>query len=117
LQNHESRPTGSTPLLEVNATSSHLEDEEEGVDGHGRGRGNGRNQNFLGPRHRYHDCRTAKHWVNLYQASLQEKDKQIETNFIGHCDPLETMQSDFVPIGTIHLVIADFVSDPNEKIN
>ncbi|GAV79254.1 UBN2 domain-containing protein, partial [Cephalotus follicularis] len=47
LQNYDSRPTGSTPLPEVNATSSVF-----GGRGRGRGRGreNERNQNFLGPR-------------------------------------------------------------------
>ncbi|GAV91976.1 hypothetical protein CFOL_v3_35360 [Cephalotus follicularis] len=67
--------------------------------------------------HWYRACRTAKHWVDLYQASLKENDKRIETNFIGHCDPLETMQSDFGSIGITHLDIADFVSDPKEKMN
>ncbi|GAV70977.1 hypothetical protein CFOL_v3_14472, partial [Cephalotus follicularis] len=112
--NHESRPTGSAPLLEVNVTYSHFRGRGRGRE---RGRGNGRNQNFLGPRHWYRACRTTKHSVNLYQASLKEKGKQIETNFIGHCDPLETTQSDFIPMGLTHLDIADFVSDPNEKMN
>ncbi|GAV58473.1 hypothetical protein CFOL_v3_02007, partial [Cephalotus follicularis] len=153
--NHESHPTGSAPLPEVNATYSYFRGRGRG---RGRGHGNGRNQNFLGPRnnnsmkwqnpdtkqrqkwrnpgqssnagqaqgkkgnynrcgmksHWYRACRTAKHWVDLYQASLQEKSKQIETNFIGHCDPLETTQSEFVPMGKIHLDIVDFVSNPNE---
>ncbi|GAV87950.1 UBN2 domain-containing protein, partial [Cephalotus follicularis] len=118
LQNHDSRPTGSAPLPEVNATSLDFRGRERGC---GRGRGNGRNQNFLGPRHNnsmkwknmdtkqrqkwrnpgqssnagqaqnrkgncnrcgmeghwYRACRTAKHWVGLYQASLNEKGKQI----------------------------------------
>ncbi|GAV82094.1 hypothetical protein CFOL_v3_25547, partial [Cephalotus follicularis] len=80
LQNHESRPTGSASLPEVNISSSHFR---------GRGRGRGR-----GPQskkgncfrcgiegHWYRACRTAKHWIDLYQASLNEKGKQIETNF------------------------------------
>ncbi|GAV75528.1 hypothetical protein CFOL_v3_19007, partial [Cephalotus follicularis] len=32
--------------------------------------------------HWNHACRTTKHWVDLYQASLKENDKRIETNFI-----------------------------------
>ncbi|GAV72448.1 hypothetical protein CFOL_v3_15936, partial [Cephalotus follicularis] len=64
--------------------------------------------------HWYRVCRTAKHWVDLYQASLKEKDKRIETNFIGHCDPLKITQSDFVSMGITHLDIVDFVTDPNE---
>ncbi|GAV58835.1 hypothetical protein CFOL_v3_02368, partial [Cephalotus follicularis] len=155
LQNHENRLTGSAPLQEVNATSSHFRGRGRG---RGRGCGSGRNQNFLGPRnnnsmkwknpntkqrqkwcnlgqssndeqtqnrkgncnrcgmegHWYRACRTAKHWVDLYQASLKEKDKRIETNFIGHCDPLETTQSDFGSMGITHLDIADFITNPNE---
>ncbi|GAV86001.1 hypothetical protein CFOL_v3_29435, partial [Cephalotus follicularis] len=114
LQNNENRPTGSAPLPEVNATSSDFRGRGRGC---GRGHGSGRNQNFLGPRHWYRACRTAKHWVDLYQASLKEKDKRIETNFIGHCDPLETTQSDFGSMGITHLDISDFVTDPNEKMN
>ncbi|GAV84730.1 hypothetical protein CFOL_v3_28172, partial [Cephalotus follicularis] len=110
LQNHENRPTGSAHLPEVNATSGRGR-------GRGRGHGNGRNQNFLGPRHWYRACCTAKHWVDLYQPSLKENDKRIETNFIGHYDPLETTQSDFGSMGITHLDIADFVTDPNEKMN
>ncbi|GAV74504.1 hypothetical protein CFOL_v3_17984, partial [Cephalotus follicularis] len=118
LQNHENRPTGSAHLPEVNATSSHFGGRGRGRrQGRGRGRGSRRNQNFLGPRHLYHACRTAKHWVDLYQDSLKENDKRIETNFIGHCDPLESTQSDFGSMGITHLDIADFVSDPSEKMN
>ncbi|GAV87723.1 UBN2 domain-containing protein, partial [Cephalotus follicularis] len=102
LQNHESRLTGSAPLPEVNAISSDFRGRERGCGrGHGRGHGSGRNQNFLGPRnnnsmkcndeqtqnrkgncnrcgmegHWYRACHTAKYWVDLYQASLKEKDK------------------------------------------
>ncbi|GAV86422.1 LOW QUALITY PROTEIN: hypothetical protein CFOL_v3_29853, partial [Cephalotus follicularis] len=117
LQNHENHPTGSTPLPEVNATLSHFGGGRGRGRGRGRGHGSGRNQNFLGPRHWYRACRTAKHWVDLYQASQKEKDKRIETNFIGHCDPLETTQSDFVSMCITHLDIADFMTDPNEKMN
>ncbi|GAV60022.1 hypothetical protein CFOL_v3_03553, partial [Cephalotus follicularis] len=67
--------------------------------------------------HWYRACRTAKHWVDLYQASLKNKGKQTETNFIGHCNPLETTQSDFVSIGTTYLDIHDFLADPNEKMD
>ncbi|GAV71486.1 hypothetical protein CFOL_v3_14980, partial [Cephalotus follicularis] len=108
LQNHENRPTGSAPLPEVNVTSSHF-----GRRGSGRGRGRGRGRGS----HWYRTCRTAKYWVDLYQASLKEKDKRVETNFIGHCDPLKTTQSDFVSMSITHLDITDFITDPNEKMN
>ncbi|GAV78205.1 hypothetical protein CFOL_v3_21673, partial [Cephalotus follicularis] len=116
LQNHDSRPTASTPLPEVNATSSHF-------GGRGRRRGRGPqskkgNYNRCGMGgHWYGTCCTAKHWVDLYQASLKEKCKQIETNFIGHCNPLETTQSEFVSMGTTHLDIPDFLTGPNEKMD
>ncbi|GAV67279.1 hypothetical protein CFOL_v3_10785, partial [Cephalotus follicularis] len=84
LQNHISRPTGSASLPEVNATSSHFRGR-----GRGRGRERGRGpQSKRGNCHRcgmeghwYRACRTAKHWVDLYQASLNEKGKQIEIFF------------------------------------
>ncbi|GAV63680.1 hypothetical protein CFOL_v3_07198, partial [Cephalotus follicularis] len=114
LQNNDSRPTGSAPLPEVNATSSDFGGQGRGRE---RGRGNGRNQNFLGQRHWYRACGTMKHWVDLYQASLKEKGKQVETNFIDHCNSLETTQSDIVSMGTTHLDIADFLTDPNEKMD
>ena len=31
-------------------------------------------------------CRTPKHLVDLYQASIKEKGKGIETNFVDHND-------------------------------
>ena len=34
-------------------------------------------------------CRTAKHLVDLYQASMKGKDKKIETNFIDGKDTMD----------------------------
>ncbi|GAV85003.1 hypothetical protein CFOL_v3_28443, partial [Cephalotus follicularis] len=80
LQNYESRPTDSAPLPEVNAISSDF-----------RGRGRGKDEQTQNKKgncnrcgmegHWYRACRIAKHWVDLYQASLKENDKRIETNF------------------------------------
>ncbi|GAV88635.1 hypothetical protein CFOL_v3_32059, partial [Cephalotus follicularis] len=117
LKNHENRLTGSTPLLEVNATPSYFGGRGRGhARGRRRGCGSRRNQIFLGSRnnnsmkwknpdtkqhqkwhnpgqssndeqtqnrkgncnrcgmegHWYRACRTAKHWVDLYQVSLKE---------------------------------------------
>ena len=36
-------------------------------------------------------CRTLKHFVDLYQASIKEKGKGIETNFVDHNDPEDPM--------------------------
>ncbi|GAV82414.1 hypothetical protein CFOL_v3_25866 [Cephalotus follicularis] len=77
LQNHDNRATGSAPIPEVNATSSYFE---------GRGRGNARqaqnkkgNYNRYGMEgHWYRAYRTAKHWVDLYQASLKIKANKLK---------------------------------------
>ena len=36
-------------------------------------------------------CRTPKHLVDLYQASIKEKGKGIETNFVDHNDLADPM--------------------------
>ncbi|GAV83441.1 hypothetical protein CFOL_v3_26888, partial [Cephalotus follicularis] len=122
LQNHKSRPTGSTPLLEINATSMKWQNpntkQRQKWPNAEQAQNKKGNCNRCGMEgHWYRAYRKTKYWVDLYQASLKEKDKQIETNFIGHCDHLETTQSDFVSMDTTHLDIADFITDPNEKMN
>ncbi|GAV61511.1 hypothetical protein CFOL_v3_05038, partial [Cephalotus follicularis] len=93
LKNHESRPTGSAHLPEVNATSSHFLGREKGQQRQKwRNPGQSGNaeqaQNKKGncnrcgmEGHWYRACRRAKYWVDLYQTSLKEKGKQIESNF------------------------------------
>ena len=68
---------------------------------------------------RHSTCRTTKHLVGLYQASMKGKDKQIETNFI---DGKDTMGSDdpfFDDDGAVplkHFDVYDFFDDPSGKI-
>ena len=50
-------------------------------------------------------CRTPKHLADLYQASLKEKEKGIETNFVNHNDQIDTTQLD----------ISDFLENPEES--
>ncbi|KAK4732119.1 hypothetical protein R3W88_025107 [Solanum pinnatisectum] len=76
MKNHENRPTGSTPFPEVNEVG-----------------------------HYACDCRTPKHLVELYQASLRKKNKNSEANFI----------TDHVDI--THLDVADFFTHPEGKID
>ena len=65
--------------------------------------------------HWSHTCRTAKHLVDLYQASMKGKDKQIETNFI---DGKDTMDPDDDGAITLKLFdVYDFFEDPSEKID
>ena len=48
-------------------------------------------------------CRTTKHLVNLYQASMKGKDKQIETNFIDEEDTMDPDDPFFDDDGAVPL--------------
>ncbi|XP_071913907.1 uncharacterized protein [Coffea arabica] len=54
-------------------------------------------------------CRTAEHLVDLYQASLKKKDKDVETNFIDQKDAYDDDDADMT-----HLDIADFFEHPED---
>ncbi|XP_051140132.1 uncharacterized protein LOC127257706 [Andrographis paniculata] len=54
-------------------------------------------------------CRTTKLLADLYQASLQNKGKEVETN---HVDNDDDPDDDLLDYDTTHLDIADFVVDP-----
>ena len=64
-------------------------------------------------------CRIAKHLVELYQASLKEKGKNIEANFASQGD----FNGDHLhSLGITHLDVVDFFDGnidnfSNEKIN
>ena len=80
-------------------------------------------------------CRTTKHLVNLYQASIEGNDNQIETNFIngqGTMDPYDPYQvslqeannqtdDNFIDndgaITLTHFDIFDFFENPSRKID
>ena len=51
-------------------------------------------------------CRTAKHLVELYQASLKGKGKVVETNLIEHPNQ----------INSTYLDCSDFFADPSGNI-
>jgi len=51
-------------------------------------------------------CRTPKHLVELYQASIKEKGKNPETIFME--------DSDFMDITQFN--VSDFLNDPNDKV-
>ena len=52
-------------------------------------------------------CRTSKHLVDLYQASLKGKGKAAETNFVEHHNPLDIT----------HLDASDFFENVDGEIN
>ncbi|XP_021771458.1 uncharacterized protein LOC110735576 [Chenopodium quinoa] len=98
LKNHNLRPTESLATHhEANATSSYPPEANAARRGgrgnyngrgrgrrnyRGRGRGCGRN-NFQRNRHWGRTCRTAKHLVDLYQASVKGKEKNAEANYVN----------------------------------
>ena len=122
LKAHDSRPTGSSPFPEANATQSSRS--YRGPErGRGRGRGRGRAQNYNRGRYEPYNtsqnhgkrqeekdkchrcgmeghwsrtCRTAEHLVKLYQASLKGKGKVIETNFIDNDDDIDDVDLSFL---------------------
>ncbi|XP_074277462.1 uncharacterized protein LOC141601096 [Silene latifolia] len=137
LKNHQSRPIGTDPFPELNATvsgpfpimnatnkySGHIRG--SGL-GRGRGRGRGRN-NFCGGRvqgHWINTCRTPQHLVDLYKQSLKNnKGKNIEANFAAEHENFETNYADgdnnlpFVSGKFMDLDISDFMTfDPNGEI-
>jgi hypothetical protein len=57
-------------------------------------------------------CRTPKHLVDLYQQSLQNKDKKAETHFACEND-----EDDYGNVDVTHLDAADFFVDPDGKID
>ncbi|XP_027095943.2 uncharacterized protein [Coffea arabica] len=54
-------------------------------------------------------CRTAEHLVDLYQASLKKKDKDVDTNFIDQKDAYNDDDVDMT-----HLDVVDFFEHPED---
>ncbi|XP_027173983.1 double-strand break repair protein MRE11-like [Coffea eugenioides] len=122
LKNHESRPTGASPFPEANGTQFQNSGRGRGRGrrggrgrSRGRGRGRGRDHSRFVPRENYsrghwsRTCRTAEHLVDLYQASLKKKDKDVETNFIDQKNAYDDDDADMT-----HLDIADFFEHPED---
>ena len=65
-------------------------------------------------------CHTTKHLVDLYQASMKGKYKQIETNFIDGKDTMDPADPFFDDDGVVplkHFDVSDFFEDPSGKID
>ncbi|XP_059654206.1 uncharacterized protein LOC132300916 [Cornus florida] len=185
LRNHQSRPTGSTPIPETYVASSRGRGREcgrgrGGRNEYGRGKinyhnneyGRGRNHSYYRegyqsshfrnqistpyPQRKDHNemrqvkgkdvaqsskahdntcyrcgmtghwqsiCRTLKHLANLYQASIKEKGKQKEMNFLDHDEPIDTtnLEMNFInhdePINITNLDVSNFFDDRDERID
>ena len=64
-------------------------------------------------------CQTAKHLVDLYQASMKGKDKKIETNFIDGKDTMDPDDPFFDDDGAVplkHFDVSDFLKTQVEKL-
>ncbi|XP_027174605.1 uncharacterized protein LOC113774248 [Coffea eugenioides] len=153
LKNHESRPTGTSPFPEANATQFQNSGRGRGCgrrSSRGGGRGHRRDRNRFVTRENYNrdkqqnipqkrnhnydqnneekkvyeekcyrcgmeghwsrTCRTADHLVDLYQASLKKKDKNVKTNFIDQKNDYDdTDDADMT-----HLDVADFLEHPKD---
>ena len=57
--------------------------------------------------HWSHTCCTSKHFVDLYQALIKVKGREVEMNFIDNDGP----------VNLTHLDISNFFENPNGKIN
>ena len=64
-------------------------------------------------------CHTPKHLVDLYQASIKEKRKGIETNFVDHNDLEDPMNYLDLSNGVdmTHLDVSDFFENVNGKFD
>ncbi|XP_059658412.1 uncharacterized protein LOC132304698 [Cornus florida] len=131
LRNHQSRLTGLTLIPETYVASSHGRGCGRGrgcggKNGHnneyGRGKNNYRNNDY-GRGHWQSICRTSKHLADLYQASMKEKGKQKEMNFLDHDEPVDTtnMEMNFInhdePVNITNLDVSDFFDDHDERID
>ncbi|CAN6698539.1 unnamed protein product [Malus baccata var. baccata] len=132
IKNHNSRPTGSAPFPEVNATSLEVNATSSGGDNRKRGRSHKRGKAHMnnaprnsegachrcgGNGHWARTCRTPKHLVELYQASLKEKG--IETNFLDQAKPMDILDPVFVLSGqldTTHLDVSDFIMEMGNEV-
>ncbi|XP_026396910.1 uncharacterized protein LOC113291608 [Papaver somniferum] len=104
LKNHQIHPAGSTVAPEMNATEIRGNAPESRGKGHRRWLGPKNPNNKKKAGHWANVCRTGRHLVDLYQASIKQKEKKAETNF---------SQYD-IPMDIAHLDISDFKNDGNE---
>nr|KYP33884.1 hypothetical protein KK1_045219 [Cajanus cajan] len=102
---------------EVNNNFSHKKWKNNGKNkketgGHGNRHEENKCYHCGGKSHWSHTCRTQMHLVEIYQESLKNKKKKIETHFT-----YEDGGSDYGHMDVTHLDVIDFFVDPNEKIN
>ncbi|PIN26939.1 hypothetical protein CDL12_00296 [Handroanthus impetiginosus] len=118
MKNRESRPTGSSPFPETNAINFSNFGRGRGRN-HGRGRGRDiENLCFRcdSKGHWSRICRTPKHLVELYQASLKKKNESVEANFTNSINNFDN-DNDTNDTDITHLDVANFFEHPEDKID
>ncbi|KAK9756923.1 hypothetical protein RND81_01G130000 [Saponaria officinalis] len=109
MQNHQTHSTGSSPIPEVNAVVSNRGGKRHGHKGGTsshpkKGKKDISQCRRCGTNGHWADvCRTPKHLVELYQASI--KAKEVETNFAQYEFPIDNM----------HLDLPDFKANANNN--
>ncbi|KAK9724519.1 hypothetical protein RND81_05G079000 [Saponaria officinalis] len=116
LKNDNIRPSGSTAIPEANAIAKFGHGRWNNKRGRGRGRGHGPDRKVSKPKgvclkcglngHWARACRTPKHFVDLYQASIKHGNKGPEAHFISDAIPLTSC----MPTSNT-LDIADYLLD------
>nr|XP_009600346.1 uncharacterized protein LOC104095831 [Nicotiana tomentosiformis] len=137
MRNHKNRPTGSTPLLEVNEVYSHYYKRGKGR-GHVRGRSRGQGRNFSGVNHpqRKITTKSGKRKIRS-QRQMVRKLNVIVAVQKGHWENIcripkylvelyqaslknKSPETNFVydnEFDITHLDVADFFEHPDGKIN
>ncbi|XP_050156253.1 uncharacterized protein LOC126630176 [Malus sylvestris] len=127
MKNYQSLPTRLAPFPEVNDASL----EGNTTSSHGMSFKNANHQkgkthmntprNPKGVCHRCggnghwaRTCRTLKHLVDLYQASLKEKG--VETNFLDQADISDLMFDLSGQLNTTHLDVSDFIIERGNEV-
>ncbi|KAK8322595.1 hypothetical protein V6Z12_A12G177500 [Gossypium hirsutum] len=120
MKNHELCPTGSALFPEANVSlhngqelkETHHANSSDQKNGNNEEKEKGENVTNVcyrcgGKGHWSRVCRTQKHLVDLYQQSIKQKGKKVETNLV-----YKDGEGDFDDGNATHLEVADFLSTP-----
>ncbi|XP_039688731.1 uncharacterized protein [Medicago truncatula] len=113
---HSHNPNGKfkTPFFHQKWKNNEKIEKEKG------GQNSKTNENICyrcgGKGHWSRTCRTPKHLVDLYQQSLKNKGKKVETHY-AYNDGDDADYDIYGDLDTTPLDIGDFFEDPNEKID
>ncbi|KAK9750272.1 hypothetical protein RND81_02G183300 [Saponaria officinalis] len=120
LKNDNMRPSGSTAIPEANAIAKFSHGRWNNRCGRGRGRGHERVSKPKGAclkcgliGHWARACRTPKHFVDLYEASIKQANKGPEAHFISDAIPLTSCMPTSNTLDIADYLIDDIVGTSN----